>query len=106
MLSRKLSLRSSSRRTVGVLVGVAVMMAAACGGNHSNGAAPAMTQACNDKIFMLVGQGFVLDAGQEQIRIGCKLSTIPGFAVGTAFAQGSGMQQPIPSAGDEVSDSA
>jgi ABC-type branched-subunit amino acid transport system substrate-binding protein len=66
----------------------------------------AMTQACNDKVFMLVGQGWVLDAGQEQIRIGCKLSTIPGFAVGTAFAHGSGMQQPIPSAGDQVPDSA
>ena len=66
----------------------------------------AMTQACNDKVFMLVGQGWVLDSGQEQIRIGCKLSTIPGFAVGTAFASGSGMQQPIPSPGDQVSDSA
>ena len=60
-----------------------------------------MTQACNDKIFMLVGQGFVLDANQESTRIQCKLSTIPGFAVGTAFASGSGMQQPIPNPGDE-----
>jgi ABC-type branched-subunit amino acid transport system substrate-binding protein len=60
-----------------------------------------MTQACNDKIFMLVGQGFVLDANQEETRIGCQLSTIPGFAVGTAFASGSGMQQPIPNPGDE-----
>jgi len=65
-----------------------------------------MTQACNDKVFMLVGQGWVLDSGQEQIRIGCKLSTIPGFAVGTAFAHGPGMEQPIPSAGDQVPDSA
>jgi len=32
-----------------------------------------MTQACNDKVFMLVGQAWVLDANQEQIRIGCKL---------------------------------
>ena len=61
----------------------------------------AMTQACNDKIFMLVGQGFVLDASQETTRIQCQLSTIPGFAVGTAFASGSGMQQPIPNPGDE-----
>ncbi len=61
----------------------------------------AMTQACNDKVFMLVGQGFVLDANQETTRIQCKLSTIPGFAVGTAFASGSGMQQPIPNPGDE-----
>jgi ABC-type branched-subunit amino acid transport system substrate-binding protein len=60
-----------------------------------------MTQACTDKIFMLVGQGFVLDANQEQTRIQCQLSTIPGFAVGTAFASGSGMQQPIPNPGDQ-----
>ena len=39
---------------------------------------------------MLVGQGYVLDSGQEQTRIGCELSTIPGFAVSTAFAHGSG----------------
>jgi len=61
----------------------------------------AMTQACNDKVFMLVGQGFVLDANQESTRIQCQLSTIPGFAVGTAFASGSGMQQPIPNPGDQ-----
>jgi ABC-type branched-subunit amino acid transport system substrate-binding protein len=60
-----------------------------------------MTQACNAKLFMLVGQGFVLDANQETTRIGCKLSTIPGFAVGTAFASGSGMQQPIPNPGTQ-----
>ena len=65
----------------------------------------AMTQACNDKVFMLVGQGFVLDAGQEQIRIGCKLSTIPGFAVGTAFASGPGVVQSIPGPGDQETDS-
>ena len=66
----------------------------------------AMTQACNDKVFMLVGQGWVLDAGQEQIRIGCKLSTIPSYAVATAFAHGSGMVQAIPGPGDEVPASA
>jgi hypothetical protein len=66
----------------------------------------AMTQACNDNVFMLVGQGFVLDSSQEQIRIGCKLSTIPGYTVATVFASGSGMQQPIPNPGDELDDSA
>jgi ABC-type branched-subunit amino acid transport system substrate-binding protein len=60
-----------------------------------------MTQACNDKVFMLVGQGWVLDSGQEQTRIACKLSTIPGFSVGTAFASGPGMEQPLPNPGDE-----
>ncbi len=67
---------------------------------------PAITQACTDKVFMLVGQGWVLDSGQEQERIACKISTIPGFAVATAFAHGSGMQQPIPGPGDQVADSA
>src|SRR5437868_2410256 len=65
-----------------------------------------MTQACNDKVFMLVGQGWVLDAGQEQIRIGCKLSSIPGYAVATAFASGSGVEQPIPGPGDQQTASA
>jgi ABC-type branched-subunit amino acid transport system substrate-binding protein len=67
--------------------------------------AQTMTQACNDKVFMLVGQGFVLDSSQEQIRIGCKLSTIPGYTVATVFASGSGMQQPIPNPGDQLDDS-
>jgi ABC-type branched-subunit amino acid transport system substrate-binding protein len=61
----------------------------------------AITQACDDKVFMLVGQGYVLDSGQETKRIQCKLATIPGFAVATAFAAGPGMEQPIPNAGDE-----
>ena len=66
----------------------------------------AMTQACDDKVFMLVGQGFVVDSAQEQIRIGCKLATIAGYSVSTVFAHGSGMQQPVPNPGDEVPDSA
>jgi ABC-type branched-subunit amino acid transport system substrate-binding protein len=61
-----------------------------------------ITQACTEDTFMLVGQGWVLDANQEQQRIECQLSTIPGFAVATAFASGSGMQQPIPNPGDQV----
>jgi hypothetical protein len=64
-----------------------------------------MTQACS-QVFMLVGQGWVLDSGQEQIRIGCKLSTIAGYSVSSVFAHGSGMQQPVPNPGDEVTDSA
>jgi ABC-type branched-subunit amino acid transport system substrate-binding protein len=65
-----------------------------------------MTQACNDKIFMLVGQGWVLDAGQEQARIACKLTTIPTYAVSTVFAHAPGMVQPLPNPGDEVPASA
>jgi ABC-type branched-subunit amino acid transport system substrate-binding protein len=63
--------------------------------------AEAMTQACNDKVFMLVGQGWALDAGQEQLRIECKLSTIPTYSVSTAFAHGPGMMQPAPNPGDQ-----
>jgi hypothetical protein len=64
-----------------------------------------MTQACS-QVFMLVGQGYVLDSGQETTRIGCKLSTIAGYSVSTVFAHASGMQQPVPNPGDEVTDSA
>jgi hypothetical protein len=64
-----------------------------------------MTQACS-QVFMLVGQGWVLDSGQEQTRIGCKLSTIAGYSVSSVFAHGSGMQQPVPNPGDEATDSA
>ncbi len=62
----------------------------------------AVTQACNDKVFMLVGQGWVLDDGQETARIACKLSSIPGYAVSAAFANGPGVVQPIPNPGDQV----
>ena len=68
--------------------------------------AQVMTQACDDKVFMLVGQGYALDSGQEQIRIGCKLATIAGYSVSTVFANASGMQQPLPNPGDEMTDSA
>ena len=61
----------------------------------------AMTQACTDKIFMLVGQGWALDAAQEDVRIGCQLSTVPTYSVSTAFAMGPGMRQTTPNPGDQ-----
>ena len=60
----------------------------------------AMTQACTDKVFMMVGEGYVFDSGQEQIRIGCQLPAIPGFAVSGAFNQGPGVRNPVPAPGD------
>lgn len=63
--------------------------------------AEAMTQACNDQVFMLVGEGWALDAGQEQLRIECQLSAVPTYTVSTAFAHGPGMVQPAPNPGDE-----
>ena len=62
----------------------------------------AMTAACNDKVFMLVGQGWVLDSAQEKERISCGLPSIPAYTVATAFAHGPGVIQPIPNPGDQV----
>ena len=62
----------------------------------------AIAQACTDNVFMLVGQGWVFDSGQEQARIKCELPSIPGYAVSTAFSHGPGVIQPIPSPGDET----
>ena len=62
---------------------------------------PAMTSACKE-VFMLVGQGFALDAVQEAKRIGCKLSTVPGYSVSAAFAHGSGMVQSTANPSDQA----
>ena len=62
----------------------------------------ALTQACADKVFMMVGEGYVFDSGQEQIRIGCQLAAMPGFAVSGAFNQGPGVRLSVPAPGDEV----
>jgi ABC-type branched-subunit amino acid transport system substrate-binding protein len=62
----------------------------------------AMTQACTDKVFMLVGQGWALDAGQEKVRIDCKLSTIPSYSVSSAFANGPGMIQSLANPADQA----
>ena len=45
----------------------------------------AMTQAC-EEVFMLVGQGWVFDSGQETTRQGCGLPSVPGYAVSPAFS--------------------
>lgn len=46
-----------------------------------------MTQAC-EQAFMLVGEGWALDASQEQIRLGCDLAAVPAWSVSPAFAHG------------------
>ena len=60
----------------------------------------AMTQACEDEVFMLVGQGWSLDASQEEIRLGCDLATVPTYSVSAAFAHGPMMIQPLPNPAD------
>ena len=55
----------------------------------------AMQRACEAE-FMLVGQGFALDAGQEETRLGCGLPSVPAWSVSPAFAHGPLMIQPVP----------
>jgi hypothetical protein len=54
-----------------------------------------MTEACQ-KDFMLVGQGWSADSGQEQVRLGCNLASVPTFSVSALFANGRLMIQPVP----------
>jgi ABC-type branched-subunit amino acid transport system substrate-binding protein len=54
-----------------------------------------MTKACSE-VFMLVGEGWALDSGQEQIRLGCNLAAVPVWAVSPAFANGRDAIQPVP----------
>lgn len=55
----------------------------------------AMTEACEQEFF-LVGQGWSLDASQEQVRRACGMPTVPGFAVSPQFANGPDKFEPSP----------
>jgi ABC-type branched-subunit amino acid transport system substrate-binding protein len=46
----------------------------------------AVLQACEDDVFMLVGEGWALDSAQEQTRLGCGLPAFPTYAVSPQFA--------------------
>ena len=58
-----------------------------------------MLAAC-DEVFMLVGQGFALDSGQEETRVGCGLASVPAWSVSPPFAHGPLMIQPVPNPTD------
>jgi ABC-type branched-subunit amino acid transport system substrate-binding protein len=60
-----------------------------------------MQQACSSD-FMLVGEGWALDDSAEQIRVGCNLVAVPGFAVGPNFANGPMMYQAVPNPDDYI----
>jgi ABC-type branched-subunit amino acid transport system substrate-binding protein len=60
----------------------------------------AWTSACTDGIFMMVGQGYVFDSGQEEIRVGCGLGSVPGYAVSPEFAHGPFMVTAVPNPSD------
>jgi ABC-type branched-subunit amino acid transport system substrate-binding protein len=55
----------------------------------------AMTQACA-QAFMLVGEGWVFDSGQESTRQGCGLPAVPGYAVSPAFTNAPDQVQSVP----------
>jgi ABC-type branched-subunit amino acid transport system substrate-binding protein len=56
----------------------------------------AVTQACADKVFFLVGEGWALDSAQESARLGCDLPAMPGYSVSAAFANAPRMIQSVP----------
>lgn len=59
-----------------------------------------MITACNDGVFMLVGQGYVLDATQEEQRVGCELASVPAYSVSPEFAHGPLMRASVPNPTD------
>jgi ABC-type branched-subunit amino acid transport system substrate-binding protein len=62
----------------------------------------AMTQACQDGNFMVVGQGWSLDSVQEEVRLGCELASVPTYSVSAAFAHAPLMAQAVPNPADRL----
>jgi ABC-type branched-subunit amino acid transport system substrate-binding protein len=62
----------------------------------------AMTQACQGDNFFLVGEGWALDSGQEEIRVGCGLPAVPTYTVSAAFAMAPNVYQGVPNPADEI----
>jgi hypothetical protein len=60
----------------------------------------AMLSACSDGVFMLVGEGWALDALQEETRVGCGLGAVPAYTVSPEFAHGPYMRAPVPNPTD------
>ena len=58
-----------------------------------------MLAACS-QVFMLVGEGWSLDSGQEEVRVGCGLGAVPVWAVSPEFAHGPFAIQPVPNPTD------
>jgi hypothetical protein len=54
-----------------------------------------MLEAC-EQVFMLVGEGWALDSGQEATRLGCDLPAVPTYSVSPEFANAPLMVQPVP----------
>jgi ABC-type branched-subunit amino acid transport system substrate-binding protein len=59
----------------------------------------AMTQACGE-VFMLVGEAWALDSGQEETRLGCDLPAVPTYSVSPEFANAPLVYQSNPNPAD------
>jgi ABC-type branched-subunit amino acid transport system substrate-binding protein len=56
----------------------------------------AVTQACTDEVFMLVGTAWALDSAQEETRLGCDLPMVPTYTVSAEAANAPLMYQAVP----------
>lgn len=61
----------------------------------------AIQAACDEKNFFLVGEGWALDANQEEIRQGCGLPAVPTYTVSAAFAMAADVFSAVPNPADE-----
>jgi ABC-type branched-subunit amino acid transport system substrate-binding protein len=59
----------------------------------------AMTAACGE-VFMLVGEAWALDSGQEETRLGCDLPAVPTYSVSPEFANAPLTYQAVPNPAD------
>jgi ABC-type branched-subunit amino acid transport system substrate-binding protein len=64
--------------------------------------AAAIQGACDDNNFFLVGEGWSLDDGQEEIRKSCGLPAAPTYTVSARFAMAPGVFQGVPNPADET----
>lgn len=64
--------------------------------------AQAIQAACDANNFFLVGEGWALDSGQEEIRHQCGLPAVPGYSVSAAFAMSADVYQGVPNPADEL----
>ncbi|MER3462262.1 MAG: branched-chain amino acid ABC transporter substrate-binding protein, partial [Armatimonadota bacterium] len=62
----------------------------------------AITRACQEDNFFLVGEGWALDTAQEEIRVGCGLPAAPTYTVSAAFAMAPNVYQGVPNPADEI----
>ncbi len=65
--------------------------------------AAAMQGVCDGNNFFLIGQGWAFDAQQEEIRLKCRMPSVPTYSVSAAFAHGKDVFMGVPNPSDEMS---